>query len=189
VLDTEFKEITGLTKKEYADKHNLNYGSFRSHLARGKCSLGFGRGKYDMSHPLFRTYRGILVRCYQKNYLQYHNYGGRGIKMCGRWFYSFDAFVEDMGPRPGPEYSIDRVDNDGWYGPDNCRWATRKEQSNNRRDKPCISGHRYIRYSGGRFKIWSIYPSINGACQYLGATFCLEEAIKIRDKFLKEKNG
>jgi hypothetical protein len=76
------------------------------------------------------------------NYHSYHNYGGRGIKVCERWEASFDDFMEDMGPRPTPDHQLDRIDNEGDYEPGNCRWVTRKVNNNNR------STNRRITYKG-----------------------------------------
>ena len=87
-------------------------------------------------HPLYRTYTAMLQRCYNENNPQYSDWGGRGISVCLRWLVDFWAFVEDMGDKPSPEYSIDRVDNDGIYHPLNCQWATKEEQQNNRRCSP-----------------------------------------------------
>lgn len=79
----------------------------------------------------YSVYRGIKKRCYNKKTLCYRLYGGRGITMCDRWLNDFNAFLSDMGRRPGQEYSIDRINNNGIYEPSNCRWATAKTQCNN----------------------------------------------------------
>lgn len=90
----------------------------------------------------YRTWAQMIHRCGNPRCAHYHNYGGRGISVCARWRESFLTFLADMGPRPSPDMSLDRIDNDGNYEPSNCRWATRAQQNRNHR------GNRFVDVDG-----------------------------------------
>jgi hypothetical protein len=81
-------------------------------------------------HPLYSVWSGMIYRCENKNSSAYKYYGARGIQVCVEWRESFEAFVRDVGERP-PGTSLGRIDNDGWYSPQNCRWETPEQQANN----------------------------------------------------------
>lgn len=88
--------------------------------------------KHGLLHrPEYRTWSSMRTRCENPHSISYNRYGGRGIQVCERWR-EFANFFSDMGPRPSAHHSIDRIDSDGDYEPRNCRWATRKEQSDNK---------------------------------------------------------
>lgn len=98
-------------------------------------ALGKNKKKHGMSGSLeYYIWINMKIRCFKKTSPYYKNYGARGITVCDRWKNSFHNFYQDMGPKPGPEHSLDRIENDGNYEPGNCRWATMIEQNNNRRN-------------------------------------------------------
>lgn len=83
--------------------------------------------------PEHRSWVSMNSRCNNKNHHAYPEYGGRGVRVCEKWK-SFETFLADMGPRPTPDHTLDRMNNDGNYEPENCRWATKLEQRLNRRE-------------------------------------------------------
>jgi hypothetical protein len=80
----------------------------------------------------YHAWYSMVSRCCDRRHPYFDRYGGRGIRVCERWRDDFMAFLSDMGPRPSSAYSLDRVDNDGDYSPENCRWATRHQQQHNK---------------------------------------------------------
>lgn len=97
--------------------------------------LRHGEGGNGNETPEYRAWSQAKSRCHNPGHSVFASYGGRGIVMCERWRNSYEAFLEDMGRRPGPKHSLDRIDNERGYEPGNCRWSTLSEQNSNRRPK------------------------------------------------------
>lgn len=89
--------------------------------------------------PEYRAWASMISRCHNERHASYPRYGGRGISVCDAWRASFEQFFSDVGPRPTPAHQIDRIDNDGGYRPENCRWATASENSRNRSNTHMIA--------------------------------------------------
>jgi hypothetical protein len=108
---------------------------YSCHLASGKsisCSC-IGKSTHKMTNtPEYKSWHGAKMRCTSPSNDRYASYGGRGISMCDTWLNSFEQFFKDMGNRPTGT-SLDRINNDGNYSKENCRWATPKEQMRNRK--------------------------------------------------------
>jgi hypothetical protein len=101
----------------------------------GTKSCGCGRATQNGGSKTteYCSWKEMKRRCYNTKHIEYKNYGGRGIEICSRWRTSFVNFLADMGNKPFPEATIDRINNDGNYEPGNCRWATKMEQGQNTR--------------------------------------------------------
>lgn len=124
VLVRKDRLVLGKTKSCGCLKKDLIRGRFKTHGM--SCS------------DEYRIHKNMKARCLNPNDKDYKNYGARGIKVCSEWL-KFENFYKDMGERPSKDHSIDRIDNDGDYCSENCRWATRKQQARNCRNSRIIT--------------------------------------------------
>lgn len=118
--------------------------------------------KHPSKHPLFDTWRKIKQRCLNPKDKQYKNYGARGIKICDEWLHDFWLFCLDVGVKPTNKHTLDRINNDGNYEPGNVRWATIKEQNNNKRT--CV----FFEHNGEKLNIkqWAKKLNIDDSTLY-----------------------
>ena len=123
----------------------------------------------------YKAWESMLGRCYCPGAKHYKNYGGRGIGVCERWRHSFPNFLVDMGNKPSSKHSLDRIDGEKGYSPENCRWATRSEQAVNRRTT------RFITFEGLTMpmKHWARRLNVNyrSLVDRLDAGWSIEDAL------------
>lgn len=143
IIGKKSRQNVWLCKCDCGESHQ----STASHLNRGVvkscgCKKGFTKHNHcprSGASSEYSCWRNMKQRCYNQKNPEFKNYGYRGISVCERWLNSFENFVEDMGYKPGENYSIDRIDVDGNYCPENCRWSTTKDQNDNKRQSVIIT--------------------------------------------------
>lgn len=124
--------------------------------------------------PEYYTWQAMITRCTNPKAKGYENYGGRGITVYPEWMVSLEAFIRDMGERPSATHSLDRIDNNGNYEKSNCRWATKRVQSSNRRNNRIV-------------RLYGEMTTITEACNRLGMDArCLREKAKRRGIIVQE---
>lgn len=93
----------------------------------------------DPKHPLYKTWYNIQQRCYNNKSQNYYLYGARGITVCDEWLNDINVFYNDVGDKPSKQHSLERINNELGYFKENCRWATQKEQNNNKRNNVLVT--------------------------------------------------
>lgn len=122
--------------------------------------LTHGHKRVGQSTPEYKTWLGMKARCYRPKNKDFPNWGGRGIAVCERWRSDFSAFLSDMGKKPSPNHSIDRLDSNADYSPENCRWATIRQQGGENR-----RGLIHVVVDGIEFK------TLKSACAHFGVGY------------------
>ena len=148
--------IKSIASRELRKGKTVSCGCYLKDI-RGKSSIKY-ENRDIVNSSEYYAWTNMKTRCYNPKATRFEVHGGRGIKVCDRWLNSFANFLLDMGKRPTPKHSLDRFpDNNGDYEPSNCRWATAKEQSGNRRT------NRFIEHNGIRMILmdWARLLNIN----------------------------
>ena len=144
-----------------------------------------GESKDCVNHPLYRTWHNMMVRCYKQSNKSYSNYGARGIDVDKSWW-DFKIFLNDVGDKPSPYHTLDRIDNEKGYSKWNCRWATRSQQCVNRRKfKNNTSGTTGIQRHNYGYSARYDYENVR---YNIGRFVNLNDAIVARDLFIKMFN-
>lgn len=169
------------TKDKLKSGHTGSCGCLKRERASEKNSKYKNKGKISERN----TYLQMIDRCTNEENKKYPRYGGRGIKVCDRWLETFDNFYDDMGERPFKGAQLDRIDNDGDYSPENCRWVTSFENNMNRECSYNEDRNIYKRATG----YYAQVPRSKNKKTYKRFSYVLstiQEARDIRDLWLEE---
>jgi hypothetical protein len=166
--------VSGLTKGK-----SLSCGCYRNELASVRAIKRCTTHGLTFS-PEYSTWRAMLARCHNPKAANYAKYGGKRISVCDRWRHSFENFRADMGPKPSPRLTIDRIDSSkGYYGK-NCRWATYTEQSRHRTNTIMVDYLGAEMSLGAAYELAAVGASYGAIRQRIRRWECtFEEAIKI----------
>lgn len=150
-------------------------------------SCGHISNKYGnlSKDPRYRNWAAMIQRVTNPNHQSYAHYHEliKGKIVEEEWLESPKGFYDELGEKPSPEYTVDRIDNHLGYIKGNIRWASRSTQQRNRETVVGISGRHYIYYNGGRHK-WEVYAMVKGKKKYIGAYADLEDAISAQDNYI-----
>lgn len=125
--------MVGHTKSCGCLHKEIATNNIRKQHGSGVDNPNYKHGARAAKHAEYNIWKSMNQRCNNPNYDRFKDYGGRGITVCSEWTNSYESFIADMGPRPSPKYSVERIDNNKGYSPDNCKWATQHEQMANTR--------------------------------------------------------
>ncbi len=170
--------MTRQERIEFGAKWGWEEQAIAAHMKKGYCNWPRRKKDRDTKHPHYNAWLSMKRRCYLKTHEAYARYGGAGIDVCPRWRVSFEDFLEDMGPAL-PDYTLDRIDNSKGYNKENCRWASRLEQTHNRKNINKSSGIPGIQKIHNK---WAVRIAINKIYTTLGYFYTLEEAIDCLQK-------
>lgn len=147
-----------------------------------KRSTKHGNAPREGVSPEHSTWHAIKQRCGNPNHKRYKDYGGRGISICDRWNNSFMDFLSDMGEKPSPKHSIERIDVNKNYEPDNCKWATTLEQARNQRVRSDNkTGTKGVHWCSTKQR-YKVMITVNGKLKHIGTFKILKEAKEAREK-------
>lgn len=147
-------------------------------------SITHGHTRGGKASRTYKSWHLMIQRCCNPNNEWYCYYGGRGITVCARWLYSFENFLEDMGERQDGE-SLERMNYNDGYNPQNCKWANSREQALNRRYLKSTSGYRGVTKRRNK---WQAYITIHGKETILGSYKTPQLAVKARNAFILKNN-